>query len=85
MLYHLFVIKHWLVKKKKNSELKYDLQWTDTFWSWVMAIHYPILYFSVYWKFSINKSFKKQVMFIVKKFENTEKQQEKSKSPMNTN
>ena len=69
-----------------KSELKYDLQWTDNFWSWVMAvIHYPILYFSVHWKFSINKSLKKQVMFIVNKFENTEKQQEKSKSPMNTN
>ena len=49
------------------------------------VIHYPILYFSVHWKFSINKSLKKQVMFIVNKFENTEKQQEKSKSPMNTN
>ena len=34
---------------------------------------------------NINKSLKKQVMFIVNKFENTEKPQEKSKSPMNIN
>lgn len=68
-----------------ESELKYDLQWADNFWSWVMGIHYPILDFCVYWKFSINKSLKKQVMFIVNKFENTEKPQEKSKSPMNIN